>query len=854
MAMHWTEKKRAIARIGAELKRRGWTIYGYDPGESDPMTDYFRATSWNGVATFEDKFPGVVVCVQVADYTVESHSGKDGWPAFRATPKRKGWHIENDGEIVESGLANMEKCSRSYDWEQHVEEVATAIERAADQAMPASPGDFANQDQGKSGPSLEYDRDWTWLFFPGKPADKIRERLKSMGARWGRKREGWYFKRRIEREDLAWLLTDDDGAENAPKKETVPLVLDDEGMDTESASAISEIAYLDPDRSRREEQIEAFDRLRGEAANRGKHTGPNAEAYTLIPEWSLPFLPGIRKSDKDDPIVWFKFFHPMSSWDWYLTEYNPKERLAFGLVTGFEAEIGYFSIEELESLEVSGLKVEREIWTRPVSIRSLSAYKAEWGDGGPYRGNPKLEAETKSETVVLTSDELSEAQAKWSDNGATSETGIVVLTSFDNGKQFGYDSDRLGIWGPYRDFRGKRFSNGWTVWDNTKGAIPVLDPSYQGNGYKNLGDWSLAEAIHQASEHFGIEMRLEGEPCWADEYPRLADALEERGEDEIEPWRMTRLAYQKMKAKVRVAGGVPVLNAADGQEHKRLVQEALERGDEVPDKVMEDYPDLSDEGLEGQDRETYTDDQDRESYVPDEPDDALEERTEDTGNLKAQLRKTWAEAGVPPEKQAEILADVEKKANPEFLEKLFQTQEASEPVEEVSEQDEQTPTTELGKLYRDWLSVTNGDESASPSEERLAQYQELAGELVMGGKRQEQGSEFRRFCRVRLAGRQAEFDLMTVSEAFQNGKDFPVPDGWEYLDETVLVQAEFEQWELQLLTGMVSKPNSSFFQALKAITQPGTLRLTLEQINGDNRRCELIEERLQNLQREVKAA
>jgi len=39
--------------------------------------------------------------------------------------------------------------------------------------------------------------------------------------------------------------------------------------------------------------------------------------------------------------MWFKFFHPMSSWTWYLTEYDPKERLAFGLVAGFETEIGY---------------------------------------------------------------------------------------------------------------------------------------------------------------------------------------------------------------------------------------------------------------------------------------------------------------------------------------------------------------------------------------------------------------------------------------------------------------------------------------------------------------------------------
>ena len=795
MTLHWTEKKRAIARIGAELQERGWTIYGYDPGESDPMVDYYRAASWNGVAVFEDKYPGVVVCVRVIDYTVESHSGKDGWPAFEATPKRKGWHVEKDGEVVATGLAYMMKCSRSIGWEQHVEQVATAIERAAERAMTK----VSNRDQGEvsNGVRLEYDRDWTWLFFPEKPAAEIRERLNGMGARWGRKREGWYFKRQVEQKELAWLLEDD--VDNPTFEETVPLVLDDEGMDVEPVPAIPAS----------ENQIEAFDKLREAAADKGKHLGPNAEAYNLIPEWSLPFLPNIKKSGKDDPIVWFKFFHPRSSWTWYLTEYDPGDRLAFGLVAGHETEIGYFSIEELESLEVGGLKIEREIWTRPVSIRSLSEYKAEWGDGGPYPGKRKAHPEPE----------------------------VVLLTSFDNGKQFGYDSDRIGIWGPYREVRGVRYSNGWTIWDNTKGVVPVPDPSYQGNGAQNLGDWSLAEAVHQANEHFDVEICLEGEPRWDDEYPRLVDAdfetersidepekqcklprgwtagdiqylldrLEEgpilvsdsnlgvptihsfqgqgvehcgmglmrvigddyelsfdagasmkstqpsknswshlriKGdysgydtekvrrdlqaylpksskaeskddEDDIEPWQMRRLAYQKIKAKARVAGGVPVLDAADGSEHKRLVQEALERGDEVPDKVLGDYPDL------------------------------FEGRAEGAEDLEAQLRKTWTEAGVPLEKQAEILADVEKKANPEYLEKLFQTKEASEPTE--------------------------------------------------------------------------------------------------------LDQAEFEQWELHLLTGMVNRRNSGFCQALKEITRPGALRLALEQINGDDPRRELIEERLADL-------
>jgi len=852
MTLHWTEKKRAIARIGAKLQERGWTIYGYDPGESDPLTDYFRAASWDGVVVFEDKYPGMVVCVQVTDFLVEAHAGKNDWPVFQATPKSKGWHVEIDGEIVATGLAYMQKCSRSFDWEQHVEQVATSIERAAEQALMASPDETPDRNQDENGVRLEYDRDWSWLFFPEKPKADIRERLKSMGARWSDKRHGWYFRRRVEREYLAWLLAGEGVMEGVPKEETVPLVLDDEGMDAEPAPAISVIVCTDPDRSRSEEQIEAFDKLRGEAADKGLHTGPNTEAYDLIPEWSLPFLPGIGKSDKDDPIMWFKFFHPMSSWTWYLTEYDPKERLAFGLVAGFETEIGYFSIDELGSLEVGGLKVEREIWTRPVPIRSLDEYQAEWGEGGPYRGKPNPETAPKPETVVLTTHEFNDAQAKW----AGDESNVVALTSFDNGKQFGYDSDRIGIWGPYKDIGGKRYTLGWTVWDNTPpgGPFVVPDPSYQGDGTKNLGDWSLAEAVRQAGEHFDVEIRLEGEPRWENEYPRMADAPQPE-DGEIEAWRMSRLAYQTMQAKIRVAGGVPILDAADGHEHKRLVQQALARGDDIPKNVLDDYPDLvparveaQDEdlempvlipkGVEGQDRENYTDDQDRESYVPDEL---------DVGGPEARLRKIWNEEGVSLERQEEILADVEKKASPEYLERLFQP-------------DEQTPANAMGKLYRDWLSISGCRESANPSEERLARYQTWAEELVAGGERQDGGAAFRRFCRVRLAGREVGMDLMVVGEAFQNGKDYPAPEGWECLlepekpdPESVTLEitpkdhAEFECWELHLLTGMVSKKSSGFHQALEAVTRPGTLRLALGQINGEARRCELIEARLAKL-------
>jgi hypothetical protein len=58
-------------------------------------------------------------------------------------------------------------------------------------------------------------------------------------------------------------------------------------------------------------------------------------------------------------------------------------------------------------------------------------------------------------------------------------------------------------------------------------------------------------------------------------------------------------------------------------------------------------------------------------------------------------------------------------------------------------------------------------------------------------------------------------------------------------------RSEFERWELALLTGLLSKPDSAFYQALRAIAHLETLQLALEHIPAaDPRRRELVEKRM----------
>jgi hypothetical protein len=85
-------------------------------------------------------------------------------------------------------------------------------------------------------------------------------------------------------------------------------------------------------------------------------------------------LPALYENEEIglDALAVVKFFNPVGAWTWYASEYDPKEKIFFGLVDGFEKELGYFSLEELESLELPmGLKIERDLYFNPTPLKDL---------------------------------------------------------------------------------------------------------------------------------------------------------------------------------------------------------------------------------------------------------------------------------------------------------------------------------------------------------------------------------------------------------------------------------------------------------------------------------------------------
>ena len=68
-----------------------------------------------------------------------------------------------------------------------------------------------------------------------------------------------------------------------------------------------------------------------------------------------------------------KLFSPYTGWRWYITEWEAETGLCFGLVEGFETELGYFSLDELAEVTVFGgvPAIERDLCWQPMTLGQI---------------------------------------------------------------------------------------------------------------------------------------------------------------------------------------------------------------------------------------------------------------------------------------------------------------------------------------------------------------------------------------------------------------------------------------------------------------------------------------------------
>jgi hypothetical protein len=83
-------------------------------------------------------------------------------------------------------------------------------------------------------------------------------------------------------------------------------------------------------------------------------------------------LPPLYSAELEtDPMVIAKFFTPDSNWSWYPVEFDGED-LFFGLVIGFEAELGYFRLSELQEVRGPlGLPIERDLFFTSIPLSQV---------------------------------------------------------------------------------------------------------------------------------------------------------------------------------------------------------------------------------------------------------------------------------------------------------------------------------------------------------------------------------------------------------------------------------------------------------------------------------------------------
>lgn len=121
-----------------------------------------------------------------------------------------------------------------------------------------------------------------------------------------------------------------------------------------------------------------FDEQRGFVTNITVHP---PEAMELLTGDGRAILPPLYYNEPIglEAVAPIKFFTPDSSWTWYPTEFDGDD-LFFGLVSGFEVELGYFRLSELEGVRGKlGLPIERDLYFEPTALRALKTWHEQHG-------------------------------------------------------------------------------------------------------------------------------------------------------------------------------------------------------------------------------------------------------------------------------------------------------------------------------------------------------------------------------------------------------------------------------------------------------------------------------------------
>jgi len=94
----------------------------------------------------------------------------------------------------------------------------------------------------------------------------------------------------------------------------------------------------------------------------------------LIPQTLLSDIPDLYETEGQlNPTLYIKLFTPDSNWTWFVIEFSKADaKTCYGYVQGLESELGYFTLEELESIHGPlGLAIERDLSFKPTPFNTI---------------------------------------------------------------------------------------------------------------------------------------------------------------------------------------------------------------------------------------------------------------------------------------------------------------------------------------------------------------------------------------------------------------------------------------------------------------------------------------------------
>jgi hypothetical protein len=119
--------------------------------------------------------------------------------------------------------------------------------------------------------------------------------------------------------------------------------------------------------------IESLDRWLAVLDSKTMPQEPPPTGEYLLDTESREKLPKLYESEEYglEAKALVKFFTPDSNWTWYASEFDGED-IFFGLVSGFEVELGYFSLKELQHVRSPlGLPIERDLYFEPKKLQEL---------------------------------------------------------------------------------------------------------------------------------------------------------------------------------------------------------------------------------------------------------------------------------------------------------------------------------------------------------------------------------------------------------------------------------------------------------------------------------------------------